>query len=338
MRSWRFLLAPWWFFALGTSAKSFADNPVIGSPELNAQGLHAARVRLAATLAQARRRRLARRIDPGDVADFQRDGFILKRDFLPPDDFAMLRDQVLGHAARARETVQGDTITRRFAVDPALLKALPALRAFVSGSRWQRLIRYVGSYDAAPLIYIQTILPNRIDAPPDPQTALHADTFHATVKAWFFLTDVDEEDGPFVYVAGSHRVDARRLVWERRRSRDPDALDRLSSRGSFRIDPDELALLGLPAPQAFAVPANTLVVADTHGFHARGMTSRRSIRVEIWAFQRRNPFLPWIGFDILGLPGMAERRIPFWWWLGDRLQRWVVQQWRDVGVKRPTDE
>ena len=32
--------------------------------------------------------------------------------------------------------------------------------------------------------------------------------------------------------------------------------------------------LGLPQPRAFAVPANTLVVADTFGFHARGPSVR----------------------------------------------------------------
>ena len=338
MRLSRILRAPWWLFELATSAKSFVDNPLLGSRRLNARGLHTARVRLADRMATMRRRRLARHVDPAAAAEFARDGFVLRQDFLPPEQFAVLREQILNHAAPARETVQGDTITRRIAVDPAMLRTLPALRGLVAAPRWRWLIRYVGSFDAEPLIYIQTILPNRIDALPDPQTALHADTFHATAKAWLFLTDVAQEDGPLVYVPGSHRIDAARLAWEDARGRDAAALDRLSSRGSLRIEPDELAALGLPPPRVFAVPANTLVVADTHGFHARGTTSRRSIRVEIWAYQRRNPFLPWVGLDILGLPGIAERRVGFWWRLCDRFERWLGQQWHDVGIKRPADE
>jgi hypothetical protein len=337
MRSPRFLLAPIWLLQLATSAKSFVDNPLIGSPRLNARGLHAWRVRLADWLAAARRRRLAHPVDPADAADFARDGFVMKRDFLPAEQFAALRNQVLGHAAPARETIQGDTITRRFAIGPAMLKALPALRALLTEPRWRSLIRYVGSFDAEPLTYIQAILPNRIDADPDPQTALHADTFHATVKAWLFLTDVAEDDGPFVYVPGSHRADAPRLAWEDARARATHGLDRLSSRGSLRIAPEELPGLGLPQPRVFAVPANTLIVADTHGFHARGPAVRRSTRVEIWAYHRRNPFLPWTGLDILSLPGIAERRVGLWWRLGDWLDRWIGQQWRDAGVKRPGD-
>src|SRR5437016_4485285 len=86
--------------------------------------------------------------------------------------------------------------------------------------------------------------PRAVAGPPDPQTALHADTFHPTVKAWLFLTDVAADAGPFTYVPGSHLLTAQRLAWERRMSlaarRSPDADTR---EGSFRIDPGELPAL-----------------------------------------------------------------------------------------------
>jgi hypothetical protein len=343
MSLWRYLLAPYWAAELATGSKAFSDNPLIGSERLNRLGLHAARVKLADALAASRRRRLADLVTPEERADFDRDGFVLKRDFLSTAGFAALRDQIFGHAAPARETIQGDTITRRIALDPSYLKAVPAARDLLADRRFRGLIRYVGSHDAEPLVYVQTILPHRFEAPADPQTALHADTFHATAKAWLFLTDVAEEDGPFTYVPGSHRNDAARIAWERERSlratrqETEGGLDRLSSRGSLRIEPHELASLGLPPPKRFAVPANTLIVADTHGFHARGQAAHAATRVEIWAYQRRNPFLPWTGLDPLGLPGVAERRIPFYWRASDWLKPWLGQNWRDVGVMKPAD-
>jgi hypothetical protein len=336
----RRLLYPWWALQLATDAKSFRDNPLIGSPKLNRDGLHARRVRLAARMAAARRRKLAHLIAPDLAAAFDRDGFVLIPDFLPPEKFAALRDQALSAALPAREVVQGDTITRRIALGPEGLAAIPALGALLKDTRWRGLIRYVGSFASEPLIYIQSILSHRHDAPPDPQENLHADTFHATVKAWYFLTDVAADEGPFVYVPGSHRPTPERIAWEQERSirASTGDLDHLSARGSLRITEQELAGLGLPPPRAFAVPANTLVVADTNGFHARGPSVRPSTRVEIWAYGRRNPFLPWTGLDPLSLPGIAERRVPIYWRAMTLLARWTPQPWADVGRKRPTDE
>lgn len=334
----RTLLAPLWAAQLLTGAKSFLDNPLIGSDRLNRRGLHAGRVALARKLADRRRVRLGSALDPADRAAFDRDGFVLKRDFLPPDSFAALREQALGWAGPAREMVQGDTITRRYAVDPEMLRAVPAVRRFAQDPRWRALARYVASFDIEPLLYIQSILSHRRDAPGDPQTALHADTFHPTMKAWLFLEDVGAEDGPLTYVPGSHRLTAERLAWERRRSLGVRAEDDyLSARGSFRIEEADLPGLGLPPPIAFAVPANTLVIADTFGFHARAVSDRPTIRVEIFAYSRRNPFLPFVGLDPWSLPGIAERRIPLLWLTHDIYARWIGQPWAKAGRKRPID-
>lgn len=43
----KLILLPWWTMQLATGAKSFIDNPLIGSSRLNALGLHVGRVRLA---------------------------------------------------------------------------------------------------------------------------------------------------------------------------------------------------------------------------------------------------------------------------------------------------
>jgi len=95
--------------------------------------------------------------------------------------------------------------------------------------------------------------------------------------------------------------------------------------------------MGLAPAEAFAVPANTLVVADTVGFHARGPASRPGERVELWSYARRNPFLPWLGGDLFSVPGIAERRVLWLWALRDRLERQIGQPWRPVGVRRAID-
>jgi len=336
----RYLMAPLWVAALATGAKSFRDNPIIGSPALNRRGLHARRAKLAHDMAWRRRARLAHLISPQDRAAFDRDGFVERREFLPREIFERLRTAVLAHEAPAREMLQGDTITRRIAVDPEFIAAVPEIKTLLGNPDWRGLNRYVGSFDQEPLTYVQTILSHVKEARPDPQTDLHADTFHPTVKAFYFLTDVAEDEGPFVYVPGSHRLTPERLEWETEVSiRVGTSGDRLSARGSLRATREELHRMGFAAPRAFAVPANTLVVADTVGFHARGLSVRPSRRVEIWTFGRRNPFLPWSGLDPLSLPGIAERRIPWMWQARDILQKRGLggQPWRDVGRLRPQD-
>ena len=151
------------------------------------------------------------------------------------------------------------------------------------------------------------------------------------MKAWLFLTDVAEDAGPFVYVPGSHRLTPGRLAWEREMSiKAATAPDRLTRRGSFRIPEAALAEIGLPPPRAFPVPANTLVVADTFGFHARGPSLVPSMRVEVWAYGRRNPFLPWTGLDLWSIDAIGRRRVPAFWSLSDRLEAMNIKghAWR----------
>jgi hypothetical protein len=309
------LLVPFWAAQLLTGAKSFADNPLIGNAKLNAHGLHIARVRLAHTLAARRRQKLARRIPQEDRDAFNRDGFILRRNFLPAPLFQTLLDEVSHYRGHAREMIQGDTITRRIAVSPA---RLPSMAQVMALPAFKALIRFAWSFDAEPIVYVQTILSHAIAGPADPQGALHADTFHPTVKAWLFLTDVTPDDGPFTYVPGSHRATPARLAWEKAMSlRAASSPDKMTRRGSFRIAAEDLPGLGLPPPLALPVPANTLIVADTHGFHARGPSTRPSRRVEIWAYGRRNPFFPWTGLDAWSIGNLAERRVPLYWASGD---------------------
>lgn len=324
------LMSPLWAAQLATGAKSFRDNPLIGSRWLNERGLHVARVRLAHGLAARRRATLARSVAPADRATLDRDGVLVVPDFLPAGEFADLRDTLRRELAPARQMVQGSATTRRAALDGTPLRYQPAVRRLFANERWRGLMRYAGSFAAEPMHYLQTIFANADDGH-DPQTDLHADTFHPTVKAWLFLEDVSLEDGPFSYVRGSARLTPERFAWERERSLAGSQADTLSARGSPRVSPVELAAMKLPDAIAFPVAANTLIVADTFGFHARAPAARASRRLEIFSYGRRNPFLPYVGGDLAAIPSWRHYRVPALWRAGDLGRRWFHQHWRDVG-------
>lgn len=334
---WR---SPLWVLQLATGAKSFADNPILGSPALNRRGLHVARLKAAHALAGRRRARLAHLIPTRLREEFDRNGFVVIRNYLPGEDFRALQSAVLNSALPSRVHQQGDTITRRVTVGPSLLRRFPQLGTLIQSPLWTGLMAYVASSRTTPLYYIQTILGGVADGPADPQLELHADTFHPSLKAWLFLTDVPEDGRPLTYVAGSHRLSPARIAWERRKSIEvlTDG-DHLSKRGSFRISKEKLTELGLPQPTSFDVPANTLVVVDTCGFHARSDSNRPTTRVELWAYCRQSPFLPWTNGNLLSLAPFAMRRADWLNRLHDWLDRrgWKKQHWTPDGLKRPIE-
>lgn len=338
MANW--LLAPVWPLAIFSSEKAFSKNPLLRSERLNRRGLHAFRVALAARLAERRRRKLAHLVTAEEREAFARDGAIVKQP-LSDDAFQKVRDEVMAVRAPAYEMREGDAITRRIAVTPEILKSCPALKALLTSKEYQGPIRYVGSFDTAPYLYIQTIYThvNGDTNAPDPQNDLHMDTFHSTVKAWLWLDDVDEAMGPFAYVFGSHKVDQRRLAWHKRRS--VLASTGGPSGGSFRVSEAERTHLRLPEAHKFVVPKGTMVAGDTFGFHRRTRATRPSRRVELWASSRPNPFYPFVKNWFWPLPGLEHRQAILW----QKYATWAHKKglrarkdWHYVGIVTPASD
>jgi len=294
----RLALTPVWALQLLSGSKSFAANGLIGSRRLNRLGLHVARKVLAHALTAARRAVLAG-LAPAQVRRaFRRDGFVVLPDFLPPADFEALKAEAGALAARAARRLQeGDTITELALIDEAALARSPGLRRLLDDRRFLDLTNYIGARLKRPFCQVQVLRRDFAVNAPDPQKSLHSDTFHPTLKGWLFLEDVDPDRGPFCYVPGSHRLTRRRLAWERRQSllarSSPDAH---VAAGSFRAGPDDLRAMGLPEPVTVTARANTLVLADTSGFHCRGQAADARPRTAVYVFMRTNPFNPIPGF------------------------------------------
>jgi hypothetical protein len=334
----RWLLAPVHALAVLSSAKSFRDNPVIGSPTLNRWGLHVARRRLAAAMGRLRRRQLAHLLSAEDRAAFERDGFVIKRDFLDAARFRALRDEIVGLRADAREAVIGDTLTRLIPLDAIALRRLATTRSVLEGPVYRGLLAYIGSFKRRPHLYIQTVFSQFCQAEPDVQSFFHSDTFHPTVKAWLFLDDVAEDTIPFTYVPGSHYHTPRRLAFERRLSQTAwRAGDRLTAEGSVRFSEADIKRMGYGPPVRLPVSGNTLVVADTSGIHARGTTTLKSVRLSIWAYSRSNPFLPFVWGDPAALPMFKSYALRLYWLVTDRLKDAGRKRrdWRWVGPRSP---
>jgi hypothetical protein len=327
------LLMPVWTVQLFGTAKSFRDNPVIGSAVLNRLGLHAARLVAAHAVNRLRLMLLSPLADPAHRQEFRDRGYVVVPNFLPAAEFAALEREVRQARGEVRECIQGDTLTHRILLDDETLATMPALRRLFDRPGFEPLLKYCAARLKRPLYYIQSIKNGYVEGPPDPQKMLHSDTFHPTMKAWFFIDAVPLDGGPFTYVPGSHRLTWARLKWEYERScRARTLSDGYSEKGSMRATPDDLNALGLPEPVRLTVEANTLVVADTHGFHCRGQARPRTSRLEIWAYSRTNPFNP--------LPGVGSRLVSriecrlaklYWRWQDERAaKRKTISSWHLV--------
>ncbi len=291
------LKSPVYFLQIFTGAKSFTANPIIGSKTLNVLGLHVFRLVLAAGVTRIRYFCLSAFVPAEQRKAFHRDGFLLIKDYLPQETFDALNDEVRTLSGEVRECVQGDTLTQRILLTDKTLSAMPSCGEVLTNPTLMNLFKYTAAKNSSPIFYVQSIKSNVVQGAADPQRTLHSDTFHATMKAWLFLDNVSHRNGPFTYVAGSHRLTWKRLVWEYKNSVTGSELpNSYAARGSLRVSEADLQTLGLPEPTAFEVPANTLVIANTNGFHRRGAASEVSNRMELWAYSRTNPFNPFPGF------------------------------------------
>jgi len=120
----------------------------------------------------------------------------------------------------------------------------------------------------------------------DPQYNFHSDTFHPTIKCWLYIEDITEEQGPFQYIPFSNLYTKTRMLWDyensnmnsdddlwRKRAEPNGRLGsfRIHSNSSTDIELKELKRMGYEANISSCAPKNTLVIANTFGYHKRGI-------------------------------------------------------------------
>ena len=130
----------------------------------------------------------------------------------------------------------------------------------------------------------------------DEQKVFHTDTFYPSIKFWYFPEAVREEDGPFWFCERSVELTDKLIDWHKARIEDirekrvEDWRGPRHLEGSLRISTLELKDLGYE-PRPVCVEADTLVIANTFGFHRRGDVASPKHRVSIHGSIRVfNPF------------------------------------------------
>ena len=181
-------LWPYWLLSVFSTDKSYRSNPIIGSRLLNRLGLHVARVVVSHILYRFRLWLLSPLLPAEDRRQFLRQGYILKENFLPPEQFAALQQEITDYQGPIREVIEGDTETQRLFLTEKTRQALPECERLVRTRELDHLLRYAGSKNRPPFYYIENTKQHTGDnAGHDTQKDLHMDTFHPCVKAWLYM-------------------------------------------------------------------------------------------------------------------------------------------------------
>ena len=121
----------------------------------------------------------------------------------------------------------------------------------------------------------------------DVQKQFHTDTFYSALKFWYFPEEVKVEHGPFCYAEKSCVMTEEKAEWWYRESINavtgqyPKWKSPGHPEGSLRISREELEGEFDCKMKSIPVPADTLVIGNVHGFHARGFAHQEHIRPAI---------------------------------------------------------
>ena len=289
---------------MNTNTKSawnyiLSQNHIVPSPLANKIGVPVLRTLLADILIKLRRLKNCR---PKD--DYEKkligDGIVVIPNFLPDEDFKELKsefDNNISISENVKIVKKGSMQVNIRKVEQNEYEKFPAMKKFARNKQLIRLISVgegIKVVDELKKFDLEKTIFGDPDKDTDGNVPFHADIHFHSHKVLYYMSDVTEEGGPFVYCKNSHLNNLDRLLFEFKRGQLKDAhiegwriqehLDKKFFNNYFnKLKNQEYKV---------ACPANTLVIANVHGFHKRGESISGVERSLIRIPYRYNPLGP----------------------------------------------
>ena len=289
---------------MNTNSKSawnyiVSQNHIVPSPIANRLGVPVLRTFLADILIKLRRFKNCR---PKNDFENQliKDGIVVIPNFLPDEEFKNLKsefDNNISSSEKVETVRKGSMQVNIREVDKNEYEKFPAMKKFARNKQLIRLISVgegIKVVDELKKFNLEKTIFGDPNKDIDANVPFHADIHFHSHKVLFYMSDVTEEGGPFTYCKNSHLNNLSRLWFEFKRGQLKDAhiegwriqqhLDKKFFNNYFRKLKNK--------EYKVACPANTLVIANVHGFHKRGESisgvERSLIRIPL----RYNPLGP----------------------------------------------
>ena len=247
-------------------------HPLFARVDLMEKGLHIFRIVFA---------RHAHNLRPGGFKDFESKGIKTYRSFLSKTDHKKVLEEISKFPLS--ENIQPSNNRAIISKHINLEKLIQDAKIF------NTCVKAVHreETDAAARAHFEktTYVQRLVNAPKngDIQKVCHSDVFYPCVKYWYFPEEVTVDNGPFMYAKGSTQITDEMLDFFYRESVAVTKTKWVLSRnkghgeGSFRALPEDLKDMNLKL-EPITVKANSLVIADTSGFHCRGDAMKKHIR------------------------------------------------------------
>jgi len=260
---------------------------LIGSVAENRLGLQAFRTLGKHISWKLRSKSVSAEIEPY-VDVLERDGVLVIPDFLSAADFNRVRSECeaikLAASFESFRSVENGSLQAANIDLSEKTEGVSAIKSCLQDNSLIRNIaravirREIASKPSVRFSIYRKLCNGAVEIDNDIESILHADLHTPTVKAFYYTDDVDESNGAFVYVKGSHRFSFKRIRHEYRlglltaRLKRGDQIypDMLAVKGpNKRIKISEECMEGLTETHCCG-KANTLLIANNMGFHRRG--------------------------------------------------------------------
>jgi len=226
--------------------------------------------------------------------DLKKNGYLIIENFLSSEEFNELKNEYLkaiddkSFSSKYLEFGEGVDATYAIINDDVKIK-YPLLYKLYSNEKLKSFFKINELKENVNLVAKIERIKSVSNEKKDKVRTFHYDTYFNTFKAWLYLTDVNENNGPLIILEKSHHFSLKRL------------LNEWITSINYSLSKDKKNWFGYGLAtgnkeDAFAkakkmiVKKNTLLFVNTNALHKRGEAESGSIRDSIHFYTRENPF------------------------------------------------